>query len=143
MRSAPTSILNPFQNVGLTVSTNSASVIFCLSTHSGSLPTRFRWDCQVQQEVCTTFHFALQRSGYLFLGSSENADGPVGAFRALDREARIYQRVSIPSAMRVAPDSIMFATLHLGLALPMPPLVNRNPKCTSRISEGAIYVRGA
>jgi two-component system, chemotaxis family, CheB/CheR fusion protein len=60
-------------------------------------------DREVQQEVCAAFHFALQRSGYLFLGSSENADTPVGAFRAIDREGRIYQRMSIPAEVRVAP----------------------------------------
>ena len=46
-------------------------------------------DREVQQQVCATFHFALQRSGYLFLGSSENADSPAGAFRVIEREARI------------------------------------------------------
>jgi two-component system CheB/CheR fusion protein len=60
-------------------------------------------DREVQHEVCTTFHFALRRSGYLFLGSSENADSPTGAFHAIDREARIYQRMSIPSEVRVTP----------------------------------------
>ena len=60
-------------------------------------------DREVQQQVCATFHFALQRAGYLFLGSSENADSPVGAFRAIDRESRIYQRTSIPSEVRVTP----------------------------------------
>ncbi|HSU99830.1 MAG TPA: chemotaxis protein CheB, partial [Roseiarcus sp.] len=60
-------------------------------------------DREVQSQVCATFHFALRRSGYLFLGSSENADVPVGAFRVLDREARIYQRMSIPSEVRVTP----------------------------------------
>lgn len=58
-------------------------------------------DREVQSQVCATFHFALQRAGYLFLGSSENADSPAGAFRALDREARIYQRMSVPSEVRV------------------------------------------
>ena len=60
-------------------------------------------DKEVQHEVCTTFHFALHRSGYLFLGSSEHADNPVGMFRALDREARIYQRTSVPAEVRVTP----------------------------------------
>ena len=57
-------------------------------------------DRDVQYEVCTTFHFALHRSGYLFLGSSENADSPVGAFRPIEREARIYQRTSVPAQPR-------------------------------------------
>jgi two-component system, chemotaxis family, CheB/CheR fusion protein len=62
-------------------------------------------DRDVQHEVCTIFHFALHRSGHLFLGSSENADSPVGMFRALDREARIYQRTSVPVEVRVPPRS--------------------------------------
>jgi two-component system CheB/CheR fusion protein len=60
-------------------------------------------DREVQSQVCAAFHFALQRSGYLFLGSSENADSPAGAFRAVEREARIYQRASIPSEVRITP----------------------------------------
>jgi two-component system, chemotaxis family, CheB/CheR fusion protein len=62
-------------------------------------------DREVQSQVCLTFHFALQRAGYLFLGSSENADNPVGMFRALDREARIYQRTSAPAEVRITPRS--------------------------------------
>ena len=45
-------------------------------------------DREVQGYVCAAFHFALQRTGFLFLGSSENADGPTGMFRIVDREAR-------------------------------------------------------
>ena len=74
-------------------------------------------DREVQQEVCTTFHFALHRSGYLFLGSSENADSLIGAFRAIDREARIYQRMSIPSEVRVTPRT---GSVAFGLEL-LPP----------------------
>jgi two-component system, chemotaxis family, CheB/CheR fusion protein len=59
-------------------------------------------DREVQQQVCAAFHFALHLSGYLFLGSSETADSPAGAFRAIDRESRIYQRTSIPSEVHVS-----------------------------------------
>ena len=45
-------------------------------------------DRELQQQVCATFHFALNSPGYLFLGSSESADNPVGMFRIIDREAR-------------------------------------------------------
>ena len=74
-------------------------------------------DREVQSHVCATFHFALQRAGYLFLGSSENADSPTGAFRAIDREARIYQRMSIPSEVRVTPRT---GAVTFGLE-PLPP----------------------
>jgi two-component system, chemotaxis family, CheB/CheR fusion protein len=60
-------------------------------------------DRELQPQVCSTFHFALQQSGYLFLGSSESADNPVGMFRAVDREARIYKRMPLPADVFVAP----------------------------------------
>lgn len=46
---------------------------------------------EMQQQVCSTLHYALNPDGFLFLGVSENADVPTGLFRFIDREARIYQ----------------------------------------------------
>jgi two-component system CheB/CheR fusion protein len=60
-------------------------------------------DRELQQQVCAAFHFALKSPGYLFLGLSESADTPVGMFRAIDREARIYQRMPLPAEARVTP----------------------------------------
>jgi two-component system CheB/CheR fusion protein len=60
-------------------------------------------DRELQQQVCVTFHFALKSPGYLFLGSSESADNPVGMFRPVDREARIYQRMPMATEVRVTP----------------------------------------
>ena len=60
-------------------------------------------DRELQQQVCSTFHFALQEFGYLFLGSSESADNPAGIFRVVDREARIYQRMPLPAEVFIAP----------------------------------------
>lgn len=48
-------------------------------------------DRELQQQVCSTFHYALNPEGFLFLGSSETADNPPGLFRIVDRKARIYQ----------------------------------------------------
>jgi two-component system, chemotaxis family, CheB/CheR fusion protein len=45
----------------------------------------------LQQLAISTFHYALKPSGYLFLGASETAENPVGLFRVIDRDARIYQ----------------------------------------------------
>jgi two-component system, chemotaxis family, CheB/CheR fusion protein len=74
-------------------------------------------DREVQQRVCAAFHFAMRRSGYLFLGSSETADSPAGAFLAIDRESRIYQRTSVPSEVRVTP---RIGDLTFGVE-PLPP----------------------
>jgi two-component system CheB/CheR fusion protein len=45
----------------------------------------------LQEQVCSTFHYALKPNGFLMLGTSEAADYPTGLFRVLDRSARIYQ----------------------------------------------------
>ncbi len=48
-------------------------------------------DRELQQQVCNTFHYALNPGGFLFLGASESADQPNGLFTTVDREARIYR----------------------------------------------------
>ncbi|MQW89072.1 chemotaxis protein CheB [Sinorhizobium saheli] len=57
-------------------------------------------DRQLQQQVCSTFHYALNPGGFLFLGSSESADTPAGLFRTLDRDARIYRSIAIGNERR-------------------------------------------
>ncbi len=46
-------------------------------------------DREIQEQVFTVFRYALRPDGYLFLGSSENAEGTL--FRALDKKYRIFQ----------------------------------------------------
>ena len=48
-------------------------------------------DRELQEQVCSTFSYALNPGGYVFVGASETADNPPGVFRAVDRTARIYQ----------------------------------------------------
>ena len=69
-------------------------------------------DRKRQQQVCATFHFALNPSGCLFVGSSENADSPSGLFRALDRDSRIYVRLPAARNVRLTPQ---LGPSHLGL----------------------------
>jgi two-component system, chemotaxis family, CheB/CheR fusion protein len=52
-------------------------------------------DRELQEQVCSTFHYALNPSGYVFLGASETADNPAGLFRTIDRSARIYQSTAV------------------------------------------------
>ncbi|HVZ10591.1 chemotaxis protein CheB [Rhodopila sp.] len=59
-------------------------------------------DRDLQQQVCNTFHYALNPNGFLFLGGAENADHPAGLFRALDRDARIYRSVALAGERRPA-----------------------------------------
>jgi two-component system CheB/CheR fusion protein len=69
-------------------------------------------DRNLQHQVCNTFHYALNPGGYLFLGSSESADQPVGAFRTVDRDARIYRTVANSSERR-PPLPILLGPHHI------------------------------
>jgi two-component system, chemotaxis family, CheB/CheR fusion protein len=44
-------------------------------------------DRDLQEQVCSTFHYALNPGGFLLLGTSEAADNPPGLFRTIDRNA--------------------------------------------------------
>jgi two-component system, chemotaxis family, CheB/CheR fusion protein len=51
-------------------------------------------DRELQEQVCGTFHYALRPGGFLIVGAAETADNPPGLFRAIDRNARIYQSMA-------------------------------------------------
>ncbi len=93
-------------------------------------------DRELQQQICATFHFALKTNGFLFLGSSENADHPPGMFRAADREARIYQRLQVPTDIRV---TARLAPTRLGIE----PLPQRSPAPLRAAGEAAAAHREA
>jgi two-component system CheB/CheR fusion protein len=48
-------------------------------------------DRDLQEQVCTTLHYALNPAGFLLVGNSETAENPPGLFRCVDRPARLYQ----------------------------------------------------
>jgi two-component system, chemotaxis family, CheB/CheR fusion protein len=53
-------------------------------------------DRELQEQLCSTFYYALNPGGYLFLGAAETAENPTGLFRNVDRRARIYQSTLSP-----------------------------------------------
>ncbi len=53
-------------------------------------------DRELQEQICSTFYYALNPNGFLLLGSSESAENPPGLFRVTDRNARIYQSAARP-----------------------------------------------
>src|SRR5262249_49930175 len=57
-------------------------------------------DRELQNQVCNTFHYGLRPGGFLLLGTSETADQPVGLFRMIDRDARLYRSVALPHDKR-------------------------------------------
>jgi two-component system, chemotaxis family, CheB/CheR fusion protein len=52
-------------------------------------------DRELQEQVYSTFQYALNPGGFLFLGASETADHPPGLFRCINRTARIYQSTAV------------------------------------------------
>jgi two-component system CheB/CheR fusion protein len=50
----------------------------------------------LQLQTCSTFHYALNPGGFLFLGASEAAESPPGLFRRIDQASRIYQSTAQP-----------------------------------------------
>jgi two-component system CheB/CheR fusion protein len=47
---------------------------------------------QMQDQILATFHFSLSPGGYLFLGTSESAEGVPSLFVPLDKKHRIFMR---------------------------------------------------
>ncbi|MBW9242394.1 CheR family methyltransferase [Pseudomonas paracarnis] len=60
-------------------------------------------DREVQRDILQMFHFALRPGGYLFLGSSESADGCLDLFVPVDKRNRIFRVRAGSSAVRRAP----------------------------------------
>src|SRR6185436_1439912 len=57
-----------------------------------------------QTRVLEVFHFALNPSGYLFLGTSESIDGTGDLFGVVDKEHHIFRSRPVPSRAFPVPD---------------------------------------
>lgn len=58
-------------------------------------------DRQAQQRIFETFHFALKPGGYLFLGSSESAEGLSKEFSTIHKKMRIFRRDQREAVVKV------------------------------------------
>jgi two-component system CheB/CheR fusion protein len=58
---------------------------------------------EVQEKAFELFHFALRPGGFLFLGSSESADGRSALFTPIDIKSRIFRANVVTSAARPLP----------------------------------------
>ena len=54
-----------------------------------------------QERVMQVFHFALNPGGFLFLGTSESADGSTHLFMTVDKDARLYQSRALAARLPV------------------------------------------
>jgi two-component system CheB/CheR fusion protein len=51
-------------------------------------------DRDLQDQVCSTFQYALNPGGFVPVGASETAENPPGLFRTIDRSARIHKSIT-------------------------------------------------
>lgn len=95
-----------------------------------------------QERVLETFHFALRPNGFLFLGSSESADGANDLYITYSREHHIFQKKQITSARQYpVPESTPNIRME-----PMPSSVGillkeGLPQCSDRMSFGDLHHR--
>src|SRR5499427_6704009 len=94
-------------------------------------------DRDLQDQVCNTFHYALNQGGFLLLGASEAADNPPGLFRTIDRNARIYKSITqTGDRPRLLPRLVGPVTIRDQTAL-----VGRHVSPTVALSEAALHRR--
>ncbi len=72
-----------------------------------------------QEKLFATFHYALQESGYLFLGSSESVDGAPDLFTVVDKLHHLYQRRNVVASSHPR----LSAAIHIAQS---PPQIERN-----------------
>jgi two-component system CheB/CheR fusion protein len=94
-------------------------------------------DRDLQDQVCSTFHYALNPGGFLMLGASETADNPPGLFRTIDRNARIYKSImQAGDKPRLLPRLLGPVTIRDQTAL-----VGRHVSPSVALSEAALHRR--
>lgn len=82
---------------------------------------------EVQRRIIALFHFALNKDGYLFLGTSEPVGTQTNLFEVLNKKWRIFKRLGPSHPGRVQFPSGDARALHL------PDLTPRNP--STRVSK--------
>ena len=94
-------------------------------------------DREPQEQLCSTFHYALNPGGYLFLGAAETAENPAGLFRTIDRHARIYQSTLAADAKREVLPRLLGSVRIRDQMLPLP----SNVTPAAALSEAAAHRR--
>jgi two-component system CheB/CheR fusion protein len=84
---------------------------------------------EMQRNVFEIFHYALNKGGYMFLGSAESAESVNELFQVMDKEHRIYQARAWRGQHR------HIASLPLTIRLPQGPEPRKQPRPALRRAE--------
>jgi two-component system, chemotaxis family, CheB/CheR fusion protein len=94
-------------------------------------------DRDLQEQVCGTFHYALNPEGILILGAAETAENPPGLFRTIDRPARIYGSMLAPGTKPQLLPRLLGSFRVREQVLPLPQTVTP----TAALGEAAAHRR--
>ena len=85
-------------------------------------------DRKAQERLLEVFHFALKPGGYLFLGSSESADGLSTGFTTVNKKLRIFQRDLTEPIVKMPPSAAPVGWASIPQSpIPASNTVARNP----------------
>ena len=94
-----------------------------------------------QDRVMRTFHFALNPGGYLFVGTSETADGDSDLFVPANKEFRIYQSRPVDARILAPIPEVPVATPQPRLRLTADDIRGTEQKALERLSYTALHQR--
>ena len=94
-----------------------------------------------QNRVMETFHFALKPGGYLFLGSSESAEGDGDLFVPVNKEYRTYRSRPIAARLLAPVPELSAATLNQHLRLKLDETRTEEIRVLERLSYTALHQR--
>ncbi|MEX6689797.1 CheR family methyltransferase [Danxiaibacter flavus] len=92
-----------------------------------------------QERVLETFHFALNPEGYLFLGTSESADGMNNLYTIYSREHHIFKSRQVSMRAYPVPDSVPMLRIEQSTALES--AKEKNHRTLERITYGDLHLR--
>ncbi len=92
-----------------------------------------------QERVMETFHFALNPEGYLFLGTSESADGMNNLYSIYSREHHIFKSRQVSMRAYPVPDSVPALRIEQSHALES--VKEKNHRTLERITYGDLHLR--
>lgn len=84
-----------------------------------------------QDHLMQTFHFSLETDGFLFLGSSESADGLGDLFQTIDKDYRVYQRRPAPPRIILPTPSAWIPARYMQ--------TEKSPSMTEQVRDWTTY----
>ncbi|MEQ8316320.1 MAG: chemotaxis protein CheB [Phycisphaerales bacterium] len=90
---------------------------------------------EAQEGALSSFHFALEPQGYLFLGPSEALGQAASHFRVIDKRWRIYQRLETQGKQEAPGTPAFLGRRFEPVAMPMPTMQRHQEQRSSELAS--------